>query len=37
MVTPGAIGARVMAVDGFGNVQLNVEAEHLAAAGIWAQ
>ena len=34
MVTPGAIGARVMAVDGFGNVQLNVEAEHLAAAGI---
>lgn len=34
MVTPGAIGARVMGVDGFGNVQLNVEAEHLAAAGI---
>ena len=34
MVTPGAIGARVMAVDGFGNVQLNVEAEHLAAAGV---
>jgi S-adenosyl-L-methionine hydrolase (adenosine-forming) len=34
MVTPGAIGSRVMAVDGFGNVQLNVEAEHLAAAGI---
>jgi S-adenosylmethionine hydrolase len=34
MVTPGTIGARVMGVDGFGNVQLNVEAEHLAAAGI---
>jgi S-adenosylmethionine hydrolase len=34
MVTPGAIGSRVMAIDGFGNVQLNVEAEHLAAAGI---
>jgi hypothetical protein len=34
MVTPGAIGSRVMAVDGFGNVQLNVEEEHLAAAGI---
>jgi S-adenosylmethionine hydrolase len=34
MVAPGAIGARVMAVDGFGNVQLNVTSEHLAAAGI---
>jgi hypothetical protein len=29
-----AIDTRVMAVDGFGNVQLNVEEEHLAAAGI---
>jgi S-adenosylmethionine hydrolase len=34
MVAPGAIGARVMAVDGFGNVQLNVAVEHLEAAGI---
>jgi S-adenosyl-L-methionine hydrolase (adenosine-forming) len=34
MVTPGAIGARVMGVDGFGNVQLNASPEHLAAAGI---
>lgn len=34
MVTPGAIGARVLGVDGFGNVQLNATAEHLAAAGL---
>ncbi|HUL85236.1 MAG TPA: SAM-dependent chlorinase/fluorinase [Actinomycetota bacterium] len=34
MVAPGAIGARVMAVDGFGNVQLNVTPGHLEAAGI---
>jgi hypothetical protein len=34
MVAPGAIGARVLGVDGFGNVQLNATAEHLAAAGL---
>ncbi|HTG47581.1 MAG TPA: SAM-dependent chlorinase/fluorinase [Actinomycetota bacterium] len=34
MVAPGAIGARVTAVDGFGNVQLNVTTEHLRSAGI---
>ncbi len=34
MVTPGAIGARVIAVDGFGNVQLNVSPDDLAAAGL---
>jgi S-adenosyl-L-methionine hydrolase (adenosine-forming) len=34
MVGPGAIGARVVGVDGFGNVQLNVTRDHLAAAGI---
>jgi hypothetical protein len=34
MVAPGAIGARVTGVDGFGNVQLNVTQEHLDAAGI---
>jgi S-adenosyl-L-methionine hydrolase (adenosine-forming) len=34
MVAPGAIGARVVGVDGFGNVQLNVTREHLADAGI---
>ena len=33
MVAPGAIGARVVRVDGFGNVQLNVTEEHLRAAG----
>lgn len=33
MVTPGAVGARVVGVDGFGNVQLNVQEEHLRAAG----
>jgi S-adenosyl-L-methionine hydrolase (adenosine-forming) len=36
MVTPGAIGARVLGVDGFGNVQLNVRAQDLDAAGIGA-
>jgi S-adenosylmethionine hydrolase len=34
MVAPGAIGARVVGVDGFGNVQLNVARDHLVAAGI---
>jgi len=34
MVAPGAIGARVIGVDGFGNVQLNVTRDHLADAGI---
>jgi S-adenosylmethionine hydrolase len=34
MVAIGAIGARVIGVDGFGNVQLNVTREHLEAAGI---
>ena len=34
MVAPDAIGARVIGVDGFGNVQLNVTREHLADAGI---
>lgn len=34
MVAPGAIGARVVGVDGFGNVQLNVRPPDLEAAGI---
>jgi S-adenosylmethionine hydrolase len=34
MVTPGAVGARVVAIDGFGNVQLNVLPEDLEAAGL---
>jgi S-adenosylmethionine hydrolase len=34
MVTPGAIGARVVAVDGFGNVQLNASPEDLEVAGL---
>jgi S-adenosylmethionine hydrolase len=34
MVAPGAIGARVLGIDGFGNVQLNVEPSHLRSAGI---
>jgi hypothetical protein len=34
MVTPGAIGARVLGIDGFGNVQLNARADDLEAAGI---
>lgn len=34
MVTPGAIGARVVGIDGFGNVQLNATPADLAAAGL---
>jgi S-adenosylmethionine hydrolase len=34
MVAPGKIGARVMGVDGFGNVQLNVRVEQLEHAGL---
>src|SRR4029078_9075514 len=34
MMAPYAIGARVIGVDGFGNVQLNVTREHLGDAGI---
>jgi S-adenosylmethionine hydrolase len=34
MVAPGRVGSRVTGIDGFGNVQLNVTREHLAAAGI---
>jgi S-adenosylmethionine hydrolase len=34
MVAPGAIGARVVGVDGFGNIQLNVTRDHLIDAGI---
>lgn len=34
MVTPGSVGARVVAVDGFGNVQLNATAAELEAAGL---
>jgi S-adenosylmethionine hydrolase len=34
MVAPGAVGARVMAVDGFGNVQLNATRSDLEAAGL---
>jgi hypothetical protein len=34
MVTPGALGARVVGVDGFGNVQLNATPDDLAAAGL---
>jgi hypothetical protein len=34
MVTPGAVGARVTAVDRFGNVQLNVRPQDLERAGI---
>jgi S-adenosyl-L-methionine hydrolase (adenosine-forming) len=36
MVTPGAIGARVVGVDGFGNVQLNASPDDVAAAGLEA-
>lgn len=32
MVTPGSVGARVIAVDGFGNVQLNVTPAELESA-----
>jgi S-adenosylmethionine hydrolase len=34
MVTPGSVGARVVTVDGFGNVQLNVTPAELEAAGL---
>jgi S-adenosyl-L-methionine hydrolase (adenosine-forming) len=34
MVTPGIVGARVIGVDGFGNVQLNATPADLAAAGV---
>jgi S-adenosylmethionine hydrolase len=34
MVAPGAVGARVTSVDGFGNVQLNATAADLEAAGM---
>ena len=34
MVAPGVIGARVVGVDGFGNVQLNAAPDDLRAAGI---
>jgi S-adenosylmethionine hydrolase len=34
MVAVGAIGARVIGIDGFGNVQLNVSPHDLEAAGV---
>jgi S-adenosylmethionine hydrolase len=34
MVTPGVVGARVVGVDGFGNVQLNVTPDDLSSAGL---
>jgi hypothetical protein len=34
MVAPGKVGARVVGVDGFGNVQLNVRPEDLQRAGL---
>lgn len=34
MLTPGQIGARVVGVDGFGNVQLNVRPVDLDSAGL---
>jgi len=34
MVAPGKVGARVVAVDGFGNVQLNVGPDDLERAGL---
>jgi S-adenosyl-L-methionine hydrolase (adenosine-forming) len=34
MVAAGALGCRVIGVDGFGNVQLNARAGDLEAAGI---
>jgi S-adenosylmethionine hydrolase len=34
MVTPGKVGARVVAVDGFGNVQLNAKPVDLERAGL---
>jgi S-adenosylmethionine hydrolase len=37
MVTPGKIGARVVGIDGFGNVQLNAKPEDLERAGLGAE
>ena len=34
MVAPGAVGARVTGVDGFGNVQLNATLDQLESAGL---
>lgn len=34
MITPGALGTRVIGVDGFGNVQLNARPDDLRAAGL---
>ena len=34
MVTPGALGCRVIGVDGFGNVQLNARPRDLTSAGL---
>ncbi|MFM8944561.1 MAG: S-adenosyl-l-methionine hydroxide adenosyltransferase family protein [Actinomycetota bacterium] len=34
MVGPGSVGGRVVMIDGFGNVQLNVRATDLDAAGL---
>ena len=34
MIAPGAVGARVTGVDGFGNVQLNATLADLEAAGV---
>lgn len=34
MVTPGYVGGRVVAIDGFGNVQLNVRPSDLTQAGL---
>ena len=34
MIAHGAVGARVVGVDGFGNVQLNATASDLDAAGL---
>src|SRR5438045_8523668 len=34
MVTPGKIGARVVGIDGFGNVQLNAKPDDLERAGL---
>jgi S-adenosylmethionine hydrolase len=34
MIAPGAVGARVTGIDGFGNVQLNARVADLEAAGL---
>jgi S-adenosylmethionine hydrolase len=34
MAAPGVLGARVVGIDGFGNVQLNVTPADLDAAGL---